>query len=555
MGEALPQGVALVRRDLLTPGLTCPLCKGLFREATALTECLHTFCRECIMEQINGKDIEYCPVCDVHLGCDPEQKLRSDKNLQDIRNKLFPIKEKETDSTKAATTLPPKRKKRSLSSLLVDTPSTAMKTGLTRKRTKGTRKAAASRATSPGKNGAMKSPTKSEGRDKKTEKSSAPQSTKVATTAKKTESQDQKKIEKTSAQQSTKEATAENKKQCNTDVEVPSEPPSEDRKNNGKTADKEELQKPSKRSVYAASKTKAPRSTPKIHSVTEEQIEKKERELPTGKEETENAEEQIKKKEGEIPTGKDETVNEVAVPGTMVGEHSNKPTITEDSSNQGSSGSSSTLHDTITAPVWFSLASSPNQGGGPQLPQLSMIYLRIKDGNMQISLVQRYIAEKLNLGDEDEVEITIDGQPICPSSTLHGLVQMWPLRGWSGRCSGLGAPANEFVMTLGYRRRHRPYLVPRFLAVPKDKPCEGEDNATVEAAAPPDEPLKGDRTSVEAAAAPEEPSKGDRATVVEAAAPPDEPCKGDRATVEVPLPETEVLCLLRPSLSIPPVSG
>ncbi|CAN6297834.1 unnamed protein product [Urochloa humidicola] len=466
-----PRGMASVRRDVLAARLTCALCQGLLREATAITQCLHTFCRECIMKKINDEDIDCCPVCDIDLGCDPEEKLRPDHNLQDIRNKLFPIKKRKVDSPKAPT-MPAKRKQRSLSSLVVDTPIVAMRTGLTGKRTKTTRRPAASRSTSLNNNGPMKLPTKSEGRDQKSEKTSAPQSTKVATNAKKNESRDERKIEKTSAQQSTKKnesryerkiektsaqqstkvATAANKKQRYTDVEKPS---SEDRKS-GKTVDKQELRKPSSR---AASKTKVPRSTPKLHTITEEQI---------------------KKKEGELTIRKEETENEVNIPGTRMGEHSTEPSLTvehngtssepapstdqatEDNSNQGLSVSASTLPDPIMTPIWFSLVSSPNQKGGPQLPELSKCYLRIKDGSLQASSVQRYIAKKLDIGDENEVEITCHGEPIGPSSTLQELVELWLRRREPEEPlpASLGAPAKEFVMALGYRRRHLPSSVP-----------------------------------------------------------------------------------------------
>ncbi|RLN39382.1 E3 ubiquitin protein ligase DRIP2-like [Panicum miliaceum] len=412
-----------------------------------------------------------------------------DHNLQDIRNKLFPIKKRKIDSPKVPATLPPKRKQRSLSSLgVVDTPSVAMRTGLTGKRTKGTRRAASFRATSPGNNGTMKSSTKSEDRDQKIEKSSAPQSTKVATPAKKTESRDQKKTEKTSPQQPTKAATAVNKRQKNTYVEVSSKPSS--KRKNGMTSEKEELQKPSNHLVYAASKTKAPRSTPKIHPVTKEKI---------------------KKKEGEFPIGNKETENEVVIPGTRVGEHSNEPTLeeenngsssepaiatvkaeTEDVSNQGLSGPASILRDPITTPVWFSLVSSPNHSkclfvfrkGGTQLPELSKIYLRIKDGSFQVSSVQRYIATKLDISDENEVEVTFHGEPICPSSTMRGLVELWLRRVPEKPVQApLGAPATGFIMALGYRRRHRSNLVPSVVAV----------------AVPPGEPREGDGTAVEPA--------------------------------------------------------
>jgi len=28
------------------------------------------------MEKINDEDVDYCPVCNIDLGCDPEEKLR-----------------------------------------------------------------------------------------------------------------------------------------------------------------------------------------------------------------------------------------------------------------------------------------------------------------------------------------------------------------------------------------------------------------------------------------------------------------------------------------------
>ena len=110
-------------------------------------------------------------------NCDHFLVWRPDHNLQDIRNKVFPIKKINVDAPKAITTLPAKRKQRSLSSLVVDTPSVVKRTGLTGKRTKAKRRAAASRATSPVNNGTMKLPTKPKNRDQKTEKSSASQST------------------------------------------------------------------------------------------------------------------------------------------------------------------------------------------------------------------------------------------------------------------------------------------------------------------------------------------------------------------------------------------
>jgi len=411
------------------------------------------------LEKINDEEIDCCPVCNIDLGCDPEEKLRPDHNLQDIRNKVFPIKKINVDSPKALTTLPAKRKQRSISSLVVDTPSVVKQTGLTGKRTKAKRRAAASLATSPVNNGTMKLPSKSENGDQKTDKSCPSQSTKAATSANKTENQDQKKTKKISAKQSTRAATPAKKKQRNTDAQVSSKPSSEKRKNS-KTADKDGLRKSSK----------VPRSTPKIHAVNEEQI---------------------KEKEGEPPTRKGEADNKVVIPGTSVREHSNNSnlkekndgtspepsplkdkTATEDS-YRGSLGSAKGLHGPVTTPVWFSLISLPNQKEDPQLPQLPKTYMRIKDGSLQISSIQRYIMKKLDLANENEVEIICHGEPICPSSTLRGLMELWHRRQPTEPVeASVGAPAEEFVMVLGYRchRRH-PYLAPgTTVAVPPELP-------------------------------------------------------------------------------------
>lgn len=124
--------------------------------------------------------------------------------------------------------------------------------------------------------------------------------------------------------------------------------------------------------VYAARKAKAPRSTPKIHAAAEEQIKKKGSELPTRKEETENEVNipgaTVAKCSNEL-SHKEETENEVNIPGTTVENNgiSSEPAPStdqatiEDNSYQRFSSSASTLHDPITAPVWFSLVSSPNQ--------------------------------------------------------------------------------------------------------------------------------------------------------------------------------------------------
>jgi E3 ubiquitin-protein ligase DRIP len=76
---------------------------------------------------------------------------RPDHNLQDIRTKIFPCKRQKVKAEEVvpSTPLPPKRKERSLSSLVVSAPKVSTHTTFTGKRTKtATRKAVALRGCS-----------------------------------------------------------------------------------------------------------------------------------------------------------------------------------------------------------------------------------------------------------------------------------------------------------------------------------------------------------------------------------------------------------------------
>lgn len=53
----------------------CPLCNGLFRDANTITECNHTFCKECIVNYIYDLHTT-CPTCNLYLGRNPFNYLR-----------------------------------------------------------------------------------------------------------------------------------------------------------------------------------------------------------------------------------------------------------------------------------------------------------------------------------------------------------------------------------------------------------------------------------------------------------------------------------------------
>ncbi|MBA0861488.1 hypothetical protein Goshw_028355 [Gossypium schwendimanii] len=97
-------------------------------------------CRKCIYEKLSDEGMDCCPVCDIELGCLPVDKLRPDHNLQDVRAKIFPYKRRKISAPEVmpAASPPVKRKERSLSSLVVNTPKVPMQRGLTGRRTKAT---------------------------------------------------------------------------------------------------------------------------------------------------------------------------------------------------------------------------------------------------------------------------------------------------------------------------------------------------------------------------------------------------------------------------------
>ncbi|CAM6121072.1 unnamed protein product [Calypogeia fissa] len=83
-------GGVRIPKSTLVACLTCPLCNNLFREATTISECLHTFCRECIHSCLSDGETNSCPMCNVSLGTLPLEKLRVDHQLEDVKVKIFP---------------------------------------------------------------------------------------------------------------------------------------------------------------------------------------------------------------------------------------------------------------------------------------------------------------------------------------------------------------------------------------------------------------------------------------------------------------------------------
>lgn len=77
----------------LNEHLLCKICDGYYREAHTISECLHTFCKVCLLREFHeqrGRGAKSCPTCAVHLGANPEARCVFDRNLQSIVDKVFP---------------------------------------------------------------------------------------------------------------------------------------------------------------------------------------------------------------------------------------------------------------------------------------------------------------------------------------------------------------------------------------------------------------------------------------------------------------------------------
>ncbi|VDO33150.1 unnamed protein product, partial [Onchocerca flexuosa] len=79
----------------LNPHITCPLCKGYFIEATTVTDCLHTFCKSCLLKHFENVN-NCCPKCSnlIHqawfLMSHPSHYVSFDRTMQELVYKLVP---------------------------------------------------------------------------------------------------------------------------------------------------------------------------------------------------------------------------------------------------------------------------------------------------------------------------------------------------------------------------------------------------------------------------------------------------------------------------------
>lgn len=417
----------MVKRDLLARCVTCPLCRRLLRHATTISECLHTFCRKCIYQKFNDEEVECCPVCKIDLGCTPTEKLRPDHSLQDVRLKLFPFKRKKIEAEEVPSTisLPTKVKERSISSLVVNTPKVKPPC-LTGRRTRAVaRKAAAAALHDLGP--IIEHPVKKEinSCDSHSHNSSLPASS-------------------SKAQQTRK--VSSNAEASNHSSNIDAEDDSKD-----ELADKSELWRPLNCLVEAANRTKSFKSSSQSPVVKAEQLNGSSSSTfackTKSRENLQKSKIEEDKKDAPMPP----MLPKRRVQGTT--RRRREVQARADAKPDAAAAQNAKKFSS----VWFSLVASFDQQGDPPLPQIPSCYLRIKDGNVPASSIQKYLMQKLSLPSESEVELKCCEQPVDPSQPLCSLIELW-LKGRAKQTTQTttGASAKEFVMVLTYGRPKAP---------------------------------------------------------------------------------------------------
>ncbi|XP_076914922.1 E3 ubiquitin protein ligase DRIP1-like [Bidens hawaiensis] len=404
--------VVKLRRKELAACMTCPICNKLFRDATTVPECLHTFCRKCIHKKLTDEELECCPICNIDLGCVPLEKLRPDHNLQDVRGKIFPSKRKRVKAPEVvpSVTLPLRRKERSLSSLVVCTPRVSPQTALTGKRSKGP----------PRKK--PRGPSFSVKKDD--------------------DSMDDRQDSSSSRETSNK--FTQNLRQKSSAAE-PSSDPSPDKETNNGSVDPwtpfnylVEVTNRSKNSKFASQGSNANSDTP-ITPRSEGHARK-----TKGKD-------QLKRSKFQDENGRsDVDVTESAKPKKIRKYRKNKA----GSQAVMDFDANSAVVEKRINPIWFHLIPSEEQEGEP-LGQIEGSFVRLKDCNITVSVIQKFVMNKLKLGSEHEIELRCMGQPLVPTLSLGNLMDMWLQKQPTSQKIAVivGSSAKEYMMEISYARK------------------------------------------------------------------------------------------------------
>ncbi|KAH9305150.1 hypothetical protein KI387_009554, partial [Taxus chinensis] len=303
-------------------------------------------CKDCIYQKLAEEDTYHCPICNVYLGCLPKEKLRPDNNLQDVRSKIFPLKKKKmkTSDNISLGSAPARRKERSLSSLVISTPPVNAQAGLSSRTKSVARKAAASR-----------------GIGNKRNSGGDPLNQITDDDIKNIANQE-------NGQKRTGKATSWEPLACLAEAA-----------NRTQTCQTPLLGLPAIKTEEADKY----RSTKHANGM------KRRGSGPV------NA---VRKKEPDkfYPGPNSKIARKLHATG------SERISISRKQRSVALENDSSVKYERRSNPVWFALLASETQVGDNALPQIPKCYLKVKDGNVPVSYVKKYLVKKLDLKNESE---------------------------------------------------------------------------------------------------------------------------------------------------------
>ncbi|KAI3801039.1 hypothetical protein L1987_29140 [Smallanthus sonchifolius] len=410
--------VVKLRRKELAACMTCPICNKLFRNATTIPECLHTFCRKCIHKKLTDEELECCPICNIDLGCVPLEKLRPDHNLQDVRGKIFPSKRIRVKAPEVvpSVTLPLRRKERSLSSLVVCTPRVSPQSPLTGKRSKGPPR---------------KKPRVS--------------SFSVDKSVKKEDGSMEDRQDSSSSRAISNKFT-QNLRQNSSAPESSSDPSPDKETNNGKV----DLWKSFNYLMEVTNRSKSSKFTSQGSIVNSETPITPRSE---GHARKTKGKDQLKRSKFQDENGRsDVDVTESAKPKIIRKYRKNKAGSQD--VLDADANANNAVGDKRISPIWFHLVASEQQEGEP-LGQIQGSFVRLKDGNTPVSVIQKFVMSKLKLGSEHEIELRCMGQPLVPTVLLGNLMDMWLKKQPTSKTISVivGSSAKEYMMEISYARK------------------------------------------------------------------------------------------------------
>ncbi|KAG4908381.1 hypothetical protein JHK85_057886 [Glycine max] len=407
-------GAAKLNYEKVSACVACPLCNKFFRNATTISECCHSFCRECIDKKLIDEKLKHCPICNRDLGCSPLDKLRSDPCLQDLRDKIFPFEEQN-----ASVKLNIYRKKNSLSSL------------------------------------------------KKNAKID-----KAASKPDKAEDENRGEVEVLEEASSSTIGSARRAKAAARLKFTCSAPPAacqldkvagEDKKDGGHPRGGE--------TSNGSLKIKIPQNSSKANS--SQQSDTNKRDNSEFRNETADMLEPLNslvepgskksRKKSTMRSNDNAADQNESTPSNSDSVQHQRPLSNQEKTLRISEDLNFPAQPEIGSniegnkefgPIWFCLVAAEEKKASARLPQLYSSYLRVKDGSVTVSYIKKYLVKKLGLASEDEVEITLQGRALLSSLQLRNLVDMWLHTVPKNKIQTfVGSSAKDFIMALSYGRK------------------------------------------------------------------------------------------------------